>query len=257
MSEWNGFLRKLCDGAGALLMQKFRKLEHITKKGSLGLVTEADESSERYVIGEITARYPDAKIIAEESGVRAGTGELTFIIDPLDGTTNYAFGVPWFCVSIGVYHHKKALAGMIYHPVLQEYFYAEQGEGATLNGEPMRVSTRDLLSDALLGTGFYYSRGPTLTQEVDLFEKMNQVALGVRRSGSAALDLAYVACGRFDAFWERGLSSWDVAAGMLLITEAGGRVSDYRGAATDVFGKEVLATNALLHQECLRLLSLS
>ncbi len=241
------YLTQVAKGAGKILLKYLNKKHSVSIKADTSIVTEADKAAEKYILKKISTDFPNCSIISEESGEFVGREELVWLIDPLDGTSNYAHNFPWFSVSIGLWSHGKPLMGVVYHPVLDELFYAEKGKGAYLNGKRIRVSETKKLSEALLTTGFYYSRGATLAQEMKLFWKMNELALGVRRPGSAALDLAYVACGRFDAFWERGLSVWDVAAGYLLVEEAGGKLTDYKGKPATLAGAEVVATNKSLN----------
>ena len=242
------FLETLAKGAGAVLMKYFHRKHDVEVKPNAGIVTEADKAAEAYLIKNILRKYPKSSIITEETGEYHGDSGLLWITDPLDGTSNYAHGFPWFCVSIGVYLHGKPKAGVIYQPFTRELYYAEKGKGAFLNGKRIYVSKTKSLKEALLGTGFYYSKSRSLKAEVEVFGKMNEMALAVRRPGSAALDLACVAAGRFDGFWERGLSSWDVAAGFLLVEEAGGKVTDYRGKATSIFDRYCLASNGQIHK---------
>lgn len=235
-------------------MRYFHRTHRIEVKKDAGIVTEADKAAEKFILKRISRKYPESSIITEESGEYRRGDSLCWVIDPLDGTSNYAHGFPWFCVSIGLYEEGAPRAGVIYHPVLKEMFYAEKGRGAFLNGKRVRVSKTSRLDESLLATGFYYSKGKELRKDVEAFGRMNEAALGVRRPGSAALDLAFVACGRFDGFWERGLSPWDVAAGFLMVTEAGGEVSDYRGNETSMFGREVVASNGRLHSPMVKVL---
>lgn len=248
------FMTDLALGVGKIHMKYFGRVKHIDRKEGAGLVTEADHKSENYALQKILKIFPESTIITEETGVHQRGKELVWILDPLDGTTNYAHGFPWFCVSIALHEHGKPRAGVIYNPVAKEFFYAEVGKGASLNGKKIRVSQIGAIRDALLGTGFYYTTGSKLAEEVEIFRKVQDKALGVRRPGSAAMDLAYVACGRYDGFWERGLSSWDVAAGMILIEEAGGRVSDYQGKDTGVHDGQIVATNGTIHSVILDLI---
>ncbi|HEV7681889.1 MAG TPA: inositol monophosphatase family protein, partial [Pyrinomonadaceae bacterium] len=209
-------------------------------------------ASEKLIIERIKSHYPRHAILAEESGATAGVdvtpgkSEWQWIIDPLDGTTNYAHGYPCFCVSIALERAGAIEIGVIYDPTRDEMFSAERGQGATLNGRRVRVSTVDELNSAMLCTGFPYDvrKRPDFARE---FANFTMAAQAVRRDGSAAIDLAYVACGRFDGFWEDGLRAWDVAAGVLLIAEAGGRVSDFTGGALNIFTPKVLASNGLVH----------
>ncbi|MCX6101980.1 MAG: inositol monophosphatase family protein [Proteobacteria bacterium] len=242
------FLTSLAKGAGAVLMKYFNKKHQVEIKPGAGIVTEADKASETYLLKNIFRRFPKSSIITEETGEYLGDSGLLWILDPLDGTSNYAHGFPWFCVSIGLYLNGKPKAGVIYQPFTRELYFAEKGKGAFLNGKRIQVSQTGKMAEALLGTGFYYSKGRSLKTEIDVFSEMNELSLAVRRPGSAALDLACVASGRFDGFWERGLSSWDVAAGFLMVEEAGGTVTNYQGKKTSMFEKYCLATNGRLHK---------
>lgn len=249
------FLHEAAQGAGDILKQRFAKVHQVERKRGAGIVTEADRLAESFILKKISRFYPNSSILTEESGEFKRHGELLFVIDPLDGTTNYAHGFPVFAVSIGLYIEDQPFAGIVYNPVQQELFFAQKGKGTHLNGKRVRVSKTTQLKDSLLGTGFYYARGKQLNREIEIFRRMNEVALGVRRPGAAALDLAYVACGRYDGFWERKLSAWDVAAGFLLVTEAGGKVSDYQGAPMDIFHGECLASNTKLHRKMVNVLT--
>src|SRR5262245_9163137 len=213
--------------AGHVLMEKFGRITQITKKGDINLVTEADLASEHLIIERIKSYYPKHAILAEESGEAVVTGSDTtwkWIIDPLDGTTNYAHGYPCFCVTIALEHDGEIVLGVTFDPTRNELFASERGQGATMNGKPIRVSAKEKLSESLVVTGFPYNFKSRPNFERNLTEFMLS-SRGVRRDGSAAIDMAYVACGRFDGFWEEGLNPWDVAAGFLLIEEAGGQVS--------------------------------
>lgn len=235
-------------------MAHFEKKHRITKKPGAGIVTEADKEAEAYVVREILKNFPNSSIIAEESGEARAKGDFCWIIDPLDGTSNYAHGFPVFCVSVGVYHLGHPFAGIVFQPYFEEFFFAQKGKGAFLNGRRIRVSKTQKLEDALLGTGFYYSKGKELREEMVYFVDFNERCLAVRRPGSAALDLAYVASGRYDGFWERGLSPWDVAAGFLLVEEAGGKITDYQGRATDIFKRQTVASNSRLHPTMMKIM---
>ena len=237
----------LAVGAGAILMKYFNKKHRIEVKPNAGIVTEADKAAEAFLIKNILRKYPKSSIITEETGEYRGESDLLWVTDPLDGTSNYAHGFPWFCVSIGLYVKGKPKIGVIYQPFTKELFFAEKGKGAFLNGKRIRVSKSKKLEESLVSTGFYYSKSKSLADEIQVFHSMNERALAVRRTGSAALDLACVASGRFDGFWERGLSCWDVAAGFLLVEEAGGTVSNYQGKSTDIFEGYCLATNGIIH----------
>jgi len=250
--SWEKELRSLCVGAGNILEKYFNKPHKIEMKPGAGIVTEADKAAEGYVLKQILRKFPTSSIIAEETGEVKGKSELLWVIDPLDGTSNYAHGFPWFCVSIAVYQGLKPLAGAIYHPLMREFYFAEKNRGSFLNGKKMQVSRCLRLDRSLLGTGFYYSKKQQLAHEIKIFHRMNELAAAVRRPGSAALDLACVAAGRFDGFWERGLSSWDIAAGLLLVEEAGGEITDYSGNKAHLFSSEVVASNGRIHKRFLK-----
>src|SRR6185369_12085629 len=242
--------------AGHLLMQKLGAAK-VSYKGDIELVTEADLASEKLITEKIRSHYPQHGILAEESGEAVLVGgkrsEWKWIIDPLDGTTNYAHGYPFFCVSIALEHEGVLEVGVVYDPVRDEMFAAERGNGATLNDRKIRVSSVDELKDAMLCTGFPYNvrERPDFTRD---FANFTMAAQAVRRDGSAALDLAYVACGRFDGFWEDGLSPWDIAAGKILIEEARGKVSNFDNGQLSIYTKKVLASNGLVHDAMLRVL---
>ena len=250
------FATQIAREAGNLLVQKLGSAK-ITSKGDINLVTEADIAAENLIIERIRSHYPQHAILAEESGETVLVGkqsEWKWIIDPLDGTTNYAHGYPCFCVSIALEHKGVLEVGVVYDPMRDEMFAAERGRGATLNDRQMRVSTVDELSQAMVCTGFPYNvrERPDFARE---FAKFTMEAQAVRRDGSAALDLAYVACGRFDGFWEDGLSPWDVAAGALLIFEARGRVTNFKDQPLDIYNEQVLASNGLIHEAMMRVLA--
>jgi myo-inositol-1(or 4)-monophosphatase len=243
--------------AGRLLAERFGRNLRISNKSELDLVTESDLASERLIIDRIKTHYPRHAILAEESGASAPAGgasdEWRWIIDPLDGTTNYAHGYPCFCVSMGLEHQGRLQLGVVYDPMRDEVFSAERGEGAALNGKRIQVSSAPNLSSALLCTGFPYDVRER-SEFARHFANFIMNAQGVRRDGAAALDLAYVAAGRFDGFWEEGLKPWDVAAGALMIEEAGGRVSNYAGGPLDIFNPPILASNGLIHEQMMRVL---
>ena len=242
--------------AGNLLVQRLGAAQ-ITNKGDIDLVTEADIAAEELIIDRIRSHYPLHSILAEESGETIQEGpsrsEWKWIIDPLDGTTNYAHGYPCFCVSIGVEHAGALEIGVVYDPMRDEMFAAERGRGATLNERRIRVSNVEELNRAMMCTGFPYDvrTRPDFARD---FTNFTLHAQAVRRDGSAALDLAYVACGRFDGFWEDGLNTWDIAAGALLVSEAGGRITNFENEPLDIYTKKVVASNGRVHEAMLRVL---
>lgn len=251
------FAIQIAREAGGVLIDRLGRAQ-ISSKGDIDLVTEADLAAESLIIDRINSHYPRHAILAEESGaseeIAAGKSDWKWIIDPLDGTTNYAHGYPCFCVSIAVERAGAIEIGVVYDPSRDEMFAAERGQGATLNDRPICVSTVDDLNNAMLCTGFPYNvrERPNFARD---FVNFTMTAQAVRRDGSAALDLAYLACGRFDGFWEDGLNAWDVAAGVLLIEEARGRVTDYRGDPLNIYTPKVVATNGRVHDAMLRILN--
>ena len=242
--------------AGRLLLEKFGRKIAISKKGDINLVTEADLASEALIIERIRSYFPKHSVLAEESGAAAldGESQWKWIIDPLDGTTNFAHGYPCWCVTLALEHAGEIVVGVTFDPTRNELFAAERGRGATLDGKPIKVSATEELADALLVTGFPYD----IKHREKFARNLTELLLksrGVRRDGSAAIDLAYVACGRFDGFWEEGLNPWDVAAGLLLIEEAGGRVSYYDGSKFSIYAPPICASNGLVHREMTQILS--
>ncbi len=244
--------------AGQILLEKFGRKIEISKKGNINLVTEADFASEKLIIEKIRSHYPKHSILAEESGesnsaVTGGESIWKWIIDPLDGTTNYAHGYPCFCVTIALEHQGEIVLGVTFDPTRDELFAAEKGRGATLNNKKISVSGTSELSEALIVTGFPYNfaEKDNFADHLNDFLKRSR---GVRRDGSAAIDMAYVACGRFDGFWEEGLNPWDVAAGVLLIEEAGGRVSYYDNSPFSIYQAPICASNDFIHTEMLEIL---
>jgi myo-inositol-1(or 4)-monophosphatase len=244
--------------AGRVLAEKFGRALQVSNKGDIDLVTEADLAAERLIVERIRSYHPRHAILAEESGESLREdqpSEFKWIIDPLDGTTNYAHGYPCFCVSIALEQAGEIVVGVVYDPTREELFAAERGGGATLNGRRVRVSDVEEMNAAMVCTGFPYDvrdRGDFARH----FRNFIMTAQAVRRDGSAALDLAYVACGRFDGFWEEGLRAWDVAAGKLLVEEAGGRVSRYDGTEFRIYEPPILASNGLLHDTMMHVLQM-
>lgn len=252
------FAIQIARDAGQVLAERFGRTSlQVSNKGDIDLVTESDLAAERLIIERIRSYYPRHAILSEEAGASThheGAGEYKWIVDPLDGTTNYAHGYPCFCVSIALERRGEVVLGVVYDPMRDELFAAERGEGSTLNGRRVRVSEVDDLNRALLCTGFPYDVRER-SEFVRHFGGFIMHAQAVRRDGAAALDLAYVACGRFEGFWEEGLRPWDVAAGKILVEEAGGRVSRYDGSPFDIYTPPILASNTLVHEQMMRVLS--
>ncbi|MCP5067831.1 MAG: inositol monophosphatase, partial [bacterium] len=231
------------------------ELEIETKSAAVDLVTDVDRACEALIVDGITAARPGDAILAEEgSGIDQPGALLRWIIDPLDGTTNYAHAYPRFCVSIGIFRNAEPWIGVVYDPLLDELYEAVRGEGALCNGEPLRVSPERDLSRGLLATGFAYDRRKSEQDNITQFAAFLKAARALRRDGSAALDLCYVAAGRLDGYWEFKLQPWDVAAGCLIVEEAGGRTSDAEGGASHWSGRAVVASNGALHEAMLDVL---
>jgi myo-inositol-1(or 4)-monophosphatase len=236
--------------AGGLLMGYFHRRVKIEYKGDADLVTEADRASEKLILERIRSHWPSHEVIGEE-GARIETGgEYRWYVDPLDGTTNFAHGFPVFCVSLGISFQGKRQAAVLYDPTRDELFAAERGKGAFLNGQKIGVSKTSKLAQSLVATGFP-SHKRHKNPNIYFYHQLTLRSHGVRRAGSAALDLASVACGRFDGFWEFNLNAWDTAAGILIVEEAGGKVTGFHGQALEVTDRDVVASNGLLHPELL------
>ena len=233
--------------AGGLLMEFLHgPLNIMEKSRRADLVTDADRAAERLILERLRTEFPASTIIGEETGTHGGTSQDVWYVDPLDGTTNFAHGYPMFCVSVGFERAGELVGGVIYAPHLRELYVAQKGAGVTLNGVPVACSGIDLVANALVCTGFHPA---DFARNGEYFKIMSGKAQAVRRDGSAALDLAAVAAGRFDGFWEFDLSPWDVAAGAVLVREAGGTVSAIDGGPFSASGRSILATNARIHEE--------
>lgn len=247
--------------AGAILMDKFQRLERVEKKGIVDLVTEADLASEKAIVSTLRRAFPDHAIVAEEGDYDlSAPSPHRWVIDPLDGTTNYVHGLPIFAVSIGFQVNGETTVGVVLNPAAEEEYVAVKGRGASLNGppghgRPIRVSPVDTLQDSLLVTGFPYSHDEVFYKSFDLFRELYDRCQGIRRLGAAALDFCYVAAGRLDAFYEANLKPWDVCAGDLICREAGGRTSDWFGKPMPFSGRRILASNGRIHEEVLRVLA--
>jgi myo-inositol-1(or 4)-monophosphatase len=239
--------------AGALLANYFERRVAFELKGESDLVTEADRASEKLIVERLRSHFPSHGIVAEEGGGHESVSSFRWFVDPLDGTTNFAHSFPIFNVTLGLEQDGEMVAGVVYDPIRQEMFTAERGAGAYLNHRRIRVSAVKRLEDSLASTGFP-SRNRHYNVNIHFYHQMALASHGVRRTGSAAIDLAYVACGRLDGFWEFGLKPWDMAAGTLLVREAGGAVSDMRGTPHSVTASEhLLADNGALHDQVLAL----
>jgi myo-inositol-1(or 4)-monophosphatase len=239
--------------AGEVLRAGFGAEHAITYKGEVDLVTEIDEEAERVIREILLEAFPAYGMLAEEGGALVGEEDARWIVDPLDGTTNYAHRLPIFAVSIGLERSGVVVLGVVHDPIGEETFVAEQGRGATLNGEPIKVSDTDELIRALIATGFPYDRAE-MPEALELFGRFAATTRGMRRLGSAALDLCYVASGRIDGYYERGIWPWDLAAGSVILEEAGGKLTNYRGGVLDLDGREIVASNGRLHPSIMRLM---
>ena len=242
-------IKKTAFEAGKVLMEKFESGLTIEFKGQYDLVTEADRQSEALIVKLIREQFPDHDVLAEESDYEKKRSEYRWIIDPLDGTTNYAHGFPWFSVSIALEIRGELVLGAVYNPYVGELYFAEKGKGAFLNDRPLEVSDIVSLEHALLATGFAYDHKHSKANNYDHFLQFQRLAQACRRPGVASLDLASVAAGRFDGFWEMKLKPWDLAAGVLLVVESGGKVTDFDGNPMSLDSLECLASNARIHDD--------
>lgn len=248
------FARQLAFDAGRMLLKGFHNKHTVSRKGVVNLVTEMDLKSEKMIHAAIRREFPDHSILAEEGHSLDTDSPYRWIVDPLDGTTNYAHGYPVWCVSIGLEYKGEIIVGVIYNPNLDELFYASAGKGAFLNKRRIHAGRRRKLSDAFLATGFPYDIRETTVDNLDNFARFYKVARAVRRGGSAAMDLAYTAAGIFDGFWELKLSPWDTAAGKLIAEEAGAAVTDFSGKPYEFSDKELVCANGRLIKEMRRVL---
>ena len=257
--EYAAICRRVVDISremGNFLRREIERLkeEDIEVKSLNNFVTYIDKETEERLVKALGELLPQAGFIAEEKDYGKLSNEYNWIIDPLDGTTNYIHGVPAYCISIALQYKKEIVIGVIHEPNLNETFYAWQGSGAFLNGEKISVSTKKRLKESLIATGFPYHDYSQMENYMKTFHYLMRHSHGVRRLGSAALDLAYVACGRYDGFYEYGLSPWDVAAGSLIVQQAGGEVSDFSGGDNFIFGKEIVSSNGNIFEEFVRLM---
>ena len=256
--EFIDFARDISKEAGIILLRGFRSGKTvISYKSRTDLVTDADRASEAFLVDRISKRFPTHAIIAEEGSRKDAAGGYIWYVDPLDGTNNFAHGLPLFCVSIGVFsvEFQQVVAGVVYNPFLNEMFTAARGTGAFLNETPIRVSSLDDIGVSLIATGFPYDKATSENNNLKEFNRIITRIQGIRRMGSAAIDQSYVACGRLDGYWEAKLNSWDMAAGSLIVEEAGGRVTRYDGGIFHPEYPQIAATNGKIHNQLLTLLS--
>lgn len=241
--------------AGSVLKDRFGKVKNISYKGKIDLVTEVDHLIEEMMVNALQKAYPGTGILAEERAELNKNALSRWILDPLDGTTNFAHGYPCFCISLALEERGEIVWGIVFDPLLEECFTAQNGKGAFLNGTRIRVSETDRIDRAFLCTGFPYDVHDSAADNIDHFKKFVKSAQAVRRDGSAAIDLCYVAAGRFDGFWEMKLKPWDIAAGALIVKEAGGRVTGFNGQGLELTDGDVLSSNGILHDRMVDILS--
>lgn len=249
LREIHNFAVGTATAAGKILLDKSRTRHKISLKGRVDLVTDADLASEKYILNAIVKRFPDHSILAEEGSSVDNGSDFKWVIDPLDGTTNFAHNFPFYCVSIGCEYRGEVIIGAIFDPERDEMFEAIKSGGARLNGKIIKVTNQSRLERSLLATGFPYDIGTSSEDNLKYFRRFIKRARAIRRAGSAALDLAYLACGRFDGFWELKLHPWDTAAGVLIVREAGGRVTAFDGSRYSIYDKYLLASNGRIHSQ--------
>jgi len=254
MKELLETAKNLAEEAGEHIRQSASQLRQVDYKGRADMVTDVDRRAEEIILDGLRRAYPDHAVLAEESGENEAQSDYRWVIDPIDGTTNFVHGYPFYCVSIAVQYRQETVAAVVLNPVLGELFSALKGGGAHLNGNPITVSSTSELSKTLLATGFPYQLGERWQHSMTLFEAFYRNSHGVRRDGSAALDLCYVAAGRFDGYWEYELNPWDVAAGLLIVQEARGKTTDFQDNPSDIYDRQVLASNGRIHDAMLRVM---
>jgi len=255
-SELLSFAVKIAKEAGEIQMSYFGNICSLEKKSTnIDLVTNADIESEKYLINAIQKEFPEHSIQSEENGKISNDNEYTWVIDPLDGTTNFAHKLPIFSVSIGIIKNDKTECGVVFNPAANKCFYAVRNCGAFLDNQPIHVSSSSTLSDSLLATGFPYLHDSSYDRSFALFKEFYDKTRGIRRLGAASLDLCFVAMGRFDGYYEYGLKPWDICAGSLILLESGGNVTDWNNKKIPFSGKRILATNKLIHNEMISILT--
>jgi len=255
LKVFQSFARDTAIEAGKLLLKKSRSRNKVRYKGRVNLVTEADLLSENLIVKSIERFYPKHSILAEEKAARDKGSDFKWVIDPLDGTTNYAHEFPVWCVSMALEYEGEIAVGVVYDPLREELFSAVAGGGAYLNRRKINVSSQKDLDKSLLASGFPYDIGSSREDNLKYFNRFAKLARGIRRAGSAALDLCYLACGRFDGFWELKLSPWDTAAGKLIVEEAGGKTTDFAGKEYSIYDKYILASNGRIHNQMVKVLN--
>jgi myo-inositol-1(or 4)-monophosphatase len=253
LSEALPVVSKIAKNAGLYLIENLGRVKEVEFKGERNLVTDIDKTSEKIIKDNLTKYFPGIPILGEELG--GESAELCWVIDPLDGTNNYFHSYPVFCISIALVEKRNPLLGVIYDPNREELFTALKGKGAYMNGEKIHVSQTNSLKHSLLASGFYYEFKTQKDTNIEHFVDFLYQVQGIRRSGSAAIDMAYVACGRLDGFWELGLKPWDTSAGFLIVEEAGGKVTKFDGSQFDPFFPQIVASNSRIHTEMLRVLN--
>ena len=254
-SQYLDFTREIAFESGKVLNNYFGNIKSINKKTtSIDLVTEADLSSERILIDKIQKKYPNHTIITEESHLKDKNSDFRWIIDPLDGTTNFVHNLPIFAVSIGLQYKEKTILGVVYNPAADKMFYASNNNGAYLNEKIINISSSNTLSDSLIVTGFPYIHDDRWDVSFDIFKTVYSKTRGIRRLGAAALDLCFVAMGRFEGFYEFNLKPWDICAGSIIAEEAGAKVTDWNNETLPFSGERILATNGKIHQEMVAIL---
>ncbi|OGQ04319.1 MAG: hypothetical protein A3F82_10405 [Deltaproteobacteria bacterium RIFCSPLOWO2_12_FULL_44_12] len=259
MRDYTQAAIEIAKEAGALQMDRLHKQKTISYKdqNKFNIVTEVDKACEKLICDYLKDKFPSHDILAEEGSGFDTKSDWLWIIDPIDGTVNYAHGYPLFSVSIGLLHKGKVVVGVVYEPNLDELFVGERGGGAVLNDKPIRVSKNKALDGSMIATGFAYNVNETRLNNIDHFNNFILKCHAVRRDGVASTDLCYIACGRFDGFWELFLKPWDIAAASVIVEEAGGKLSMFDGRPLDIFGNEIVANNGLIHEEMLQILKSS
>jgi myo-inositol-1(or 4)-monophosphatase len=255
MDHYRKIAIKAARQAGDLIKERLGHVKNLDYKGKFNIVTDVDRDAEAKIVGILRSEFPDHEILAEEGGLSKGrSSSKRWLIDPLDGTTNFAHSYPFFCISIALEADGEVVLGVVFNPISEELFWAQTGEGAWLNDEPIHVSRIDSLSESLLATGFPPDSATAKDNNLLQFATLTNMCQGVRRDGAAALDLCFVACGRLDGFWERKLAPWDMGAGIIIISEAGGKVTDPANGPLDISKGHIVATNGLVHDSLVQVL---